>query len=125
MTLANRIGSMNEGDPFSRLTDFYAQPTLPMFWDGDVPPTVNPREQSQLPRSNDAAMASLNLDFDLSNELLMTYNYTRKLLKWLDWVTPNTRFMGTRVRGQMMDRLLPAMVVSEKMHDCAFRATQC
>jgi hypothetical protein len=45
---------------------FYAQINLPLFWDGDVPQSVNPREQSQLPRSRNAPMASQNLDDDLS-----------------------------------------------------------
>jgi hypothetical protein len=62
MTLAYCKDSKTEAYTLSRRADFYAQPSLPLFWDCDVPHHVNPREQSQLPRSRDAAMASQNVD---------------------------------------------------------------
>jgi hypothetical protein len=54
MTLAYRKGSKNEVDPLSRRADCYAQPSLPLFWNSDMPHSFDPREQSQLPRSHDA-----------------------------------------------------------------------
>jgi hypothetical protein len=43
MSLAYRKGSRNHADPLSRRADFYAQARLPLFSNGDVPQSLNPR----------------------------------------------------------------------------------
>jgi hypothetical protein len=53
-TQAYRKGSRNEADDhLSRRADFYAQVSLPLLGGGDVPHSVNPQEQSELPNKHD------------------------------------------------------------------------
>jgi hypothetical protein len=47
MSLAYRKGSRNEADPLSQRADFYAQARLPLFWNGDVPQSLNPRRYTE------------------------------------------------------------------------------
>jgi hypothetical protein len=47
MTLAYRKGALNEADPFSWRPDFVPHATIPLFWDGEVPPYTKLRRKSQ------------------------------------------------------------------------------
>jgi hypothetical protein len=119
MILAYRKGSRNEAKPLSQRADFYAQGNLPLFWDGDLPQSANPGEQSELPRSHDATMVSYILDADLSS-LRVDVQQLYPEMSEMDKL--KTR-MGTRVRGQSVDMLLPTIVVFGDMQDYAFRTT--
>jgi hypothetical protein len=48
MTLAYRMGALNEADPLTRRLDFVPQATVPIFWDGEVPSDRKLRRKSQL-----------------------------------------------------------------------------